>query len=239
MKPTPKKKQAATTSPKSPLQTLKTLRALTKTARAAKANALKAKKKRLKELLALIVRRKNEIVEAFYDIGEALREIHKDQLYEAESLPTIDAFLKKHALMSRSTAFKLMKVVASISRAEALELGQEKAFALVAYTEATPEHDSPSTIAANNEVVAGKRLKEAPTREIRAATKKLKATKAKATQTPAERAADKQRKELTQRLRAMHEKLGIKRAEYTTHESFVLVKVTFAQLEALGKAKRR
>ncbi len=218
--------------------TLTTLRALTKTAKAAKSNALAVKKKRLSELLALIVRRKNEIVEAFYDIGEALHEIHKHKLYRAEELPTLDAFLKKHALMSRSTAYKLMKVVESVSRSEALKLGQERAFALVAYTEATPELDSPAKIAATNDLVAGKRLKEARTSEIRAATKRLKESKAKATRTPKERAAEKQRTALTQTLRAAHEKLGIKRAEYTAHESFVLVKFTFAQIEALGRAKK-
>ncbi len=215
--------------------TLHKLQALFRTARAAKVKADRAKKKRLVELVALIRRRMDEVVEAFYDIGEALREILKRKLFDTDGHTSFEEFLKAQKLMSRSTAFKLIKVVDGLSRTNALKLGKEKAFALVAYTDATAARDTAAELTENNELVGTKRVKEAATRDIAKATKKLKDATRKAKRTPEQRKHDKRISELTQQLREGLRTLGLTRLHYDVSGEHVTVRITVEQLEAMAK----
>jgi hypothetical protein len=113
-----------------------------------KERALARNKARLAELLALIRRRMMEVVEGFYDIGEALREIVDHKLYGALDHASLGALLKAEGLVSLRQAAKLIAVVRKVPREQALLLGQERAYALVAYTGATPEPDSPAQLLA-------------------------------------------------------------------------------------------
>ena len=78
-----------------------------------------AQKKRLESLLETIERRKARIVEHFYDIGVALKDIRE-----------------------KSQAFKLVSIARSVSREKAFEVGSEKAYELVRVTEETPGPDT-------------------------------------------------------------------------------------------------
>src|SRR5262245_5423900 len=110
----------------------------------------KAKLERLERranaLLALIERRKQRITEDFYDIGEALRELLRKELYRPLGHASFDALLVARKVMSPAQAYKLVALVDRIPRDEALALGQEKAYALVSYTAATPEADVPAEL---------------------------------------------------------------------------------------------
>jgi hypothetical protein len=223
---------------KSASETLATLRAFTKTARLAKSKSDAVKKKRLAELVALIRRRKDDVVDAFYDIGEALREIVTRKLFVAGGYGSIGAFLKAQALMSRTQAFKLIKVVDSIPRSRAMKLGQERAFALVAYAEATPEKDSPESLVSDKAQLGGKPVTVVPVREIRAATEKLNAAKHKAKRTPAQLKQHKQMDALTDGLRAALKTLGLLRLHLEQHEDSVTVRFSQEQLRMLAKRKR-
>jgi hypothetical protein len=127
--------------------------------------------RRASELLALIARRKARIVEDFYDIGEALRELFHKELYRALGHRSFEAMLKAHDVMSATQARKLITLVERIPRAEALALGQEKAYALVSYTTATPEPDVPAELARADAKIGGKKLSKVSVRGLEAAAK--------------------------------------------------------------------
>ena len=224
--------------PKTASENLAKLQSLTKTARLAKTKADAVKKKRLGELVALIKRRKDEVVESFYDIGEALREIVKHKLFAVAGHNSFEAFLKANALMSRTQAFKLIKVVESVPRTRAMKLGQERAFALVAYTDATPEKDSPESLVADKKQIGGTAVSEAPVRAIRKATEKLNTAKNKSKRTPAQLKQHKLMVELTDGLRAALGKLGLKRLHLEQLEDSVTVRFSQEQLLTLVKRKK-
>jgi hypothetical protein len=107
---------------------------------AVKASPASAKK--LEALLSTIERRKARIVEDFYDIGVALKEILDKKLYLHAGFSSFGELLEKRKVMSRSQASKLIAIARAVPRAEAIEVGSEKAYELVRFTEQTPEPDT-------------------------------------------------------------------------------------------------
>jgi hypothetical protein len=96
--------------------------------------------------LALIARRKAQIVESFYDIGEALRRLKQKEFVAALGRKSFAEVCAKDAGISLSQAGRLIDIVEHMSRAEALAMGQAKASALVGLAGATPEDDTPGTL---------------------------------------------------------------------------------------------
>ncbi|HTJ81881.1 MAG TPA: hypothetical protein VL400_09145, partial [Polyangiaceae bacterium] len=94
--------------------TKKKVQAIAKVAAKEKAAAMARKRERLDELLALIERRKERIVEDFYDIGEALKELAERELYRGRDYASFDAMLAAHDLMTPQQARKLIAVVTSV-----------------------------------------------------------------------------------------------------------------------------
>lgn len=135
---------------------------------------------RLSQLLSLIKRRMIAIVEGFYDIGEALCEIVDNSLYKVNGHPNLGAFLKAEGLFSIRQATKLIAVVRNVPREQALELGFERSYALVSYTDATPEADSPAQLLREDAKVDGKPVKQASVRDMTKAARGVR-DKAKAT----------------------------------------------------------
>lgn len=129
------------------------------------------RKSRLDALVALIEQRMADVVADFWDIGHALAEIVDDKLYLAEGHRTLDAFLKAHKLLSRAQASKLMAVARSMPRAEAVKLGAEKSYALLAFTNATPEDDTPAGLIEADARFEGRTLSAASVRDIEASTR--------------------------------------------------------------------
>ncbi len=185
---------------------------------------LAARKRRALSLLALIDRRKDRITEDFYDIGEALRELLNDKLYVALGFDTFEQMLEERRVMSRSQAAKLIRLVESIPRDEALRLGQEKAYALVTYTAATPEQDVPAALVRRNATIHGKPLSQMSKRELQDAAKAARATVAKPL-TPAARARQKAEKILDRTVKALLKKAGITRATVQVKKDVVLVSI--------------
>ena len=201
-----------------------------------KADALARNTKRLAELVALIRRRMGAVVEGFYDIGEALREILEKKLYGVAGHAGLEALLEAEKLMSYRQATKLIALVRKVPRAQALSLGQEKAYALVSYTEATPEADSPEALMATDVKVGAKPVSKSSVREIEAATRAVRLTeKAKRPPTEAERARAKAETALVKTLRGALRGAGIGRAEITVRGDRVRVELTRAQVERLGR----
>jgi hypothetical protein len=97
-----------------------------------------------RELLALISRRKKEITEAFYEIGEALAKLKQRDMIEALGRKTFAEVCEKDAGLSAATGQQLVEVATSMTREEALAMGSKKATAMVALARATPEHETPA-----------------------------------------------------------------------------------------------
>ncbi len=196
-----------------------------------KSAALARNKARLAELVALVRRRMTEVVEAFYDIGEALREIVDHKLYAAEGHKSLKAFLGAEKLLSARQAMKLIAVVRRVPREQALTLGQERAYALLAYTEATPEDDSPATLLAAHATVGDKPVTEASVREIDAATRDARTRSAKSTaKTPAARAKAKADAAVERAVRKALRDAGFARVEVRVGRD--TVRVAFARSAA-------
>jgi hypothetical protein len=137
----------------------------------------KERRARAEQLVALVERRKRRIVEDFYDIGEALRELSRSKLYVELGHTSFEEMLEARQIMGRTQAFKLIEVVEAFTRVKALELGAEKAYALVRLAAATPAADSPQQLAERG-VVVGRRRKaagEASVREIAQETRQVRA----------------------------------------------------------------
>ena len=108
--------------------------------------AASAKTSRLRRdahaLLALIARRKREITEAFYDIGEALTKLKDCDTISALGRRSFAEVCEKDAGISVSVAERLVEIVRSLTREQALAMGQKKAMAMVTLAAATPEDDT-------------------------------------------------------------------------------------------------
>ncbi len=193
-----------------------------------KALAAKQAAQRLDELVALIRRRMTEIVEAFYDIGEALREIVDKKLYGVGGDGSLKEFLEKRGLMSLAQANRLIAIVRKVPRAQALTLGQTKAYALVSYTAATPEPDSPKGLLEADATVGDKPVSKASARDIDRAAE---AARAKRPKTPAAKAKQKETAALEKGLRAVLLAAGIARPEVKVGDEWVTVTLTRAAAE--------
>ncbi|MGZ3421453.1 MAG: hypothetical protein ACXWUG_12325 [Polyangiales bacterium] len=119
-------------------------KALTQTKKLAAIETAAAK--RAEALLSLIARRKSAIADAFYDIGEALREILKKKLYAPLGHASFDKLLAARKVIPASAAYQLIEVVESLPREKALAVGSEKAYALARFSAATANPDPPATL---------------------------------------------------------------------------------------------
>ncbi len=144
---------------------------------------------RAEDLLAEISRRKQRIAEDFYDIGLALLEIQKKKLHAALGYVSFAALLQERNVLGLSQAHKLIRLVTTVPREQALAIGQEKAIALVDYARATPDLDTPGTLVAGGALPRGKRIAEASVRELQAATSALRKKAGKARAASPERVA--------------------------------------------------
>jgi hypothetical protein len=213
--------------------TLRLLQSLAKAARATKAKADRGKQRRLAVLLPQMRQHMLAPQTGFYSLGEALREVLADKLFLPEGHRTFASFLKAHTLVSRSTAFRLIRVVNTLSRPTALKLGKDKALALAAYAQAL--HADAEQLVARNARVGDTRVQAATTKQLVAATQKRLTVSRRTTQTAQQRARDKQLGALTQHLRQLLGTLGLTRLRYNVAPEHITVQISVAQLEAIAR----
>jgi hypothetical protein len=115
-----------------------------------------ASRRRCEELLDEIARKKTFISEAFVDIGVALVEIEKKELFKTLGYTTFGELLTERGVFGPSQAYKLMAIARSLPRRHALALGTEKAYALVRYAKATAKIDFASQLVEKGIPIAGK-----------------------------------------------------------------------------------
>ena len=133
-------------------------------------------------LVALVVRRKVDIAEAFYDIGLALRDLLRKKLYAALGHASFDDLLTKRKVFGPSAAYQLIEIVDHYTRDQALTIGSaEKAYALSRYAAATKESDPPATLLTSGVRVGKERdpvpVSELSVRDLEALTRTAKSKK--------------------------------------------------------------
>lgn len=233
-KPKTTNRKARRRPPKSRGATERALGAFADKAREQRARSLALKKQKCDELIALIERRRTRIAEDFYDIGIALRTILREKLYEAGGYGSFAALVERRRLMSRATAMRLVAIVDHVPRAQAIALGQEKSYALIGYTSATPEKDTAAELARTDANVNRKPLSRATVRDITAAARaKRDETRGKTRGTPAQRARAAQARDAQAKVRAALKKLGLPRPRVTTSSNGVRVELTFDEVDRI------
>lgn len=134
-----------------------------------------ADRKRAEALLAEIRDREARVVRNFYEMGVALKKLKASALHRALGHASFDVMLRERKLMSRTKAYKLIQVAEAYPRAQAVALGFERAYGLLEWARQAPSDEAPASLAARNVQIAGRPVKSAPVRAIKAETKKLRA----------------------------------------------------------------
>lgn len=193
-------------------------------------------KKRAEALLALIARRKLSIVEDFYDIGEALREILDHSLYAALGFASFAALLDAHDVMSDRQARKLIGITRQLTREQALAFGQEKADALIAYAAATPAPDSARFLLEDSATINGVPLAETSANEIKRAAKSVRAEAERARPaSPEERALARSRREALRAVKANIARWKLRGVTTELHGDEVVVRLPLKAALKLAK----
>ena len=130
--------------------------ALAKRAALAGERKLRGLAKAARDDVALIKRRKGDIEDAFYDIGEALARLQQPGVLAALGVKkAFFAFVGDELGISPETASRLLAIVRSVSRADALAMGgQRKAAAFIDLAKATPTLRDTATSLASRAVKA-------------------------------------------------------------------------------------
>ena len=132
--------------------------------------------KESRSLIALVKRRIDEVADRFYDMGVALRRLREPEMLDALGID-FEQLCKKHLGLSASLAEKLVHVVSSMTREQAIAMGQSKAIAMAAVAAATPDDDRPAALFAGGELRTprGKKIdpRKASVREIERVAKEI------------------------------------------------------------------
>jgi hypothetical protein len=152
---------------------LQSVQALTKEARKLKAVEDRRKRQRAEQLLQKIALLKRRIRRDYWLLGDALREILREQLYAVLGHQSFEEMIVKRDLMSVGTARKLILIAEQVSRDDALDLSQEKAYALVQLKDQTPEEDTVADLVRANPVVQGASIADSSARRIKNVSQRM------------------------------------------------------------------
>ena len=193
--------------------------------------ASSAASRRVVDLVDLVKRRIARISEDFYDMGVALRELATPRLYTSVGCKTFDELLRKYDL-GRSQAYQAMAVVKAFpSRDEAIELGFEKAAAILHYASATRKPDLPQLISQSGRL-AGKAIAELSVRDIDAETARVrKIQRARGVPTEREVRASRAARELQRWMRKHGGRPARVEAHEDHREAWIDVRLSLAEVE--------
>jgi hypothetical protein len=152
-----------------------------------------------REAIALIRERRADIAENYFDVGQALVTLKSDAMAAALAYDDVATMLREELDLSVATADKLIELATRVDRSVLRELRQERAAAILALVDATPEDDRVEDLLAKPFPVAGRApldLRTAPVAAIRDVARAIRQRRAPApgkraegfTTTPAQRA---------------------------------------------------
>jgi hypothetical protein len=113
---------------------------------------------RAKADLALIARKKLEIADAFYEIGEALARLHAAPIPKLLGHASFAELCEQRLEMSVARADRLIAIATRVRREDALRWGQDKTTAILEIASATSADDTPAEVAAGTVKVGGKAI---------------------------------------------------------------------------------
>jgi hypothetical protein len=144
-KPTPRKPKAAPAKspPKRPLPA-----ALAKRAKALHDAAQARLVEQGREAIALIRDRREAIADSYFDIGQALITLKSEAIAQALGHADVATMLREELDLSVTTANKLIELATRVDRSLLRELQQERAAAILAVVDATPDDDTPEALLA-------------------------------------------------------------------------------------------
>ena len=189
--------------------------------------------------IAFIRSKRGEITAAFYDIGEALLRLKKPEVPRAFGRPSWDAFCTADLRMSATQAQRLIDIVESMSREEAVALGTStKASSVAELIGATPEDDTVRDALRGKVVVHGRTLdvKNMSAGAIAAETKAVRTRTSKRGRGVSE-AGRKRIAALAKSLRALGLTATVAlKAGLMNREAKVTIVAPLSELHALGKS---
>jgi hypothetical protein len=192
--------------------------------------------------IAFIRSKRGEITAAFYDIGEALLRLKKPEVPRAFGRSSWDAFCSTDLRMSATQAQRLIDIVESMSREEAVALGTStKASSVAELIGATPEDDTVADALRGKVVVRGRTLdvKNMSAGAIAEEAKKVRTRTSKrgrgVSETDRKRVAS-----LAKSLRALGLTATVAlKAGLMNREAKVAILAPLSELQALGKSLAR
>ena len=194
--------------------------------RAAKA-ALRA---RGEALISEAVALKARISKDFWELGRRLMTMRDEEVHAALGYDRVDDLIAERVGIAATVAWKLIAVAEQLPRAEAVKLGQEKAYALVTLARATHVADSAAELAAADIDVGGKPLSQASLREVQAA---VAAARPKRPPTLAELKRASAERALVKALQARLDGLGLPKRKVELDGDTVVLRLTRKQAERL------
>ncbi|CAN5921178.1 hypothetical protein BH11MYX4_BH11MYX4_67200 [soil metagenome] len=126
--------------------------------------------------IALLRRKRGDVAAAFYDMGEALVRLKKPEVVASFKLPSWEAFCRAELAMSESQAERLIAIVRSMTREDAIKLGTlSKASSVARLVQASPADETVAQAIRDGVVVGKKRIdvKRASVRGIAEATREV------------------------------------------------------------------
>ncbi len=142
-KPAPSKKKPTPTPTKKPLPA-----ALAKRAKALHDAAQGRLVEQGREAIALIRDRREAIADSYFDIGQALITLKSEAIAQALGHADVATMLRDELDLSVTTANKLIELATRVDRSLLRELQQERAAAILAVVDATPDDDTPEALLA-------------------------------------------------------------------------------------------
>jgi len=130
-------------------------------------------KLRAERLIRDIQNRNSRVAADSYQIGIALKALTQHTLYGAVGYQSFRELVQDRSLMHPTTAYKMIAVVDHYPKAQAVELGFGKAYALTRFVEATPALDLASRLFADDPKIGKKRLSAMSIRDLQAATARV------------------------------------------------------------------
>jgi len=180
-----------------------------------RALAAVARNKERAQALTEEIRRRGHVLESeLFAVGRALRKLSEEPLYLAMGYDSFADLLRGERLMPRTTAYKLMSVTEAFTAPHAKKLGFEKAYALLAYVQATPQKDVAPMLAKTDARIGNRHISKMSVRQIRDASRRVRATtNSKSKKSQAELEARRAARKLQATLRKQGAKDAVARAE--------------------------
>jgi hypothetical protein len=109
---------------------------------------LQRQRAELKALTDEIGTYKSEIGRAIYEIGRRLARVYEDALWRSDGYANFEDYLTRGVSISRTTAYRFMRIARHFNAEIAKRYGVEKLEAAIRYLQATPAEERPGDLLA-------------------------------------------------------------------------------------------